>query len=120
MRAQRRIPLEIVFFFNTSGVRAKKEIAMTLTEFLSRFDGGELIGLLALAGGMIVGTILGSMGILLGFYVQRQELRRAEIMAALKQDMLNRAMSAEEICIVLEAGSKSSGKALSSHLSCKA
>lgn len=93
---------------------------MTLTEFLSRFDGGELIGVIALAGGMIVGTILGSMGILLGFYVQRQELRRAEILAALKQDMLNRGMSAEEICMVLEAGSNTSGKVLSSHPPCKA
>jgi hypothetical protein len=97
-----------------------KEIVITVTEFLSRFDGGELIGLVALAGGMIVGTILGSMGILLGFYVQRQELRRAEILAALKQDMLNRGMSADEICTVLEAGSKDPGKALSSHHSCKA
>ena len=91
---------------------------MTLTEFLSKFDGGELIGLVALAGGMILGLILGIMGILLGFYVHRQEHHRAEIMAALKQDMLNRGMSANEICMVLEAGSKSSGKALSSHHSC--
>jgi hypothetical protein len=91
---------------------------MNLTEFVSKFDSGELIGLVALLGGMIVGTILGSMGILLGFYTQRQEHRRAEMTAALKQDMLNRGMSANEICMVLEAGSKSSKEALSGHQSC--
>jgi len=91
---------------------------MTLTELLSKFDSGELIGLVALAGGMILVLILGILGILLGFYVQRQEHRRAEILASLKQDMLNRGMSADEICVVLEAGSKSSRKSLSSHHSC--
>jgi hypothetical protein len=93
---------------------------MLLTDFLSKFDSGELIGLVALLGGMIVGTILGSMGILLGFYTQKQEQRRAEITAALKQDMLNRGMSADEISMVLEAGSKSSRKALSNYQSCSA
>ena len=88
---------------------------MPLTDFLSRFDSGELIGLFVLAGGMLLGLILGSMGILLGFYAQRQAYRRAEILAALKQDMLNRGMSANEICMVLNAGSGSTREALSSH-----
>ena len=35
---------------------------------------------------------------------QAQETRRAETLAALKQDMLNRGMSAEEIRTVLEVG----------------
>jgi hypothetical protein len=91
---------------------------MSLTEFLSKFDSGELIGLVVLTGGMLLGLILGSMGILLAFYGQRQELRQAEIMAALKQDMLNRGMSADEICAVLEAGSKHPREPLSSHSSC--
>ena len=88
---------------------------MTLTEFLSRFDGGELIGLVALLSTMLLGLILGIMGIFLGFYAQRQAGRRAEILAALKQDMLSRGMSANEICMVLDAGSKSTPEALSSH-----
>jgi hypothetical protein len=91
---------------------------MTLSEFLSKFDSGELIGLVAVSGGMILGLILGVMGILLAFYTQRQEHHRAEIMATLKQDMLNRGMSADEICTVLEAGSKNSRKGSSSHPSC--
>jgi hypothetical protein len=85
---------------------------------LSRFDSGEVIGLLALAGGMIVGLILGIMGILLGFYTQRLKYRHAEILAGLKQDMLNRGMSANEICIVLEAGTKSTQESLGSQHSC--
>ena len=91
---------------------------MILSEFLSRFDSGELIGLITLAGGMIVGLILGIMGILLGFYTQRLKYRRAEILAALKQDMLTRGMSANEICMVLEAGTKSTRKPHSSQHSC--
>ena len=65
-----------------------------------------LFGLVAVAGGMSMGLILGIMGILLGFYAQRLNYRRAEIFAGLKQDMLNRGMSANEICMVLEAGTK--------------
>jgi hypothetical protein len=91
---------------------------MILREFLSRFDSGELIGLIALAGGMTMGLILGIMGILLGFYTQRLKYRRAEILAALKQDMLNRGLPADEICMVLEAGTKSTRKSLGSQHSC--
>jgi hypothetical protein len=93
---------------------------MTLAEFLSKFDSGEVIGLVALAGGMIVGLILGIMGILLAFCKLRQEHRQEEITATLKQDMLNRGMSADEICAVLEAGSKDSRKPLGSHRPCNA
>ena len=88
---------------------------MPLSEFLSRFDSGELIGVFVLAGGMVLGLILGVMGILLRFYAHRQAYRRAEIMAALKQDMLSRGMSANEICMVLDAGLKGTPEALSSH-----
>ncbi|HLJ95152.1 MAG TPA: hypothetical protein VKU02_18390 [Gemmataceae bacterium] len=87
---------------------------MIVSQFLSRFDSGELIGLIAVAGGLSVGLILGIMGISLGFYTQRLKFRRAEILAALKQDMLNRGMSANEIGMVLEAGTKSTRKSLGS------
>jgi hypothetical protein len=93
---------------------------MTLAEFLSKFDSGELIGLVALAGGMIVGLILGIMRILLAFCKLKQEHRQEEIAATLKQDMLNRGMSADEICTVLKAGSKDSQKPLGSHPPCNA
>jgi hypothetical protein len=97
------------------GRTPERETAMTWTEFFSKFDSGELIGLVVLVGGMLLALILGSMGILLSFYVHRQEHRQAEIMAVLKQDMLNRGMSAEEICAVLEGGSKKPRAALSGH-----
>src|SRR5262245_57785318 len=90
-----------IVFPSSTTCTPKRETAMILSEFLSRFDSGELIGLIALAGGMTVGLILGIMGILLGFYTQRLKYRRAEILAALKQDMLNRGMPANEICMVL-------------------
>jgi hypothetical protein len=91
---------------------------MVLSDLLSRFDSGELIGLIVLVGGMALGLILGSMGILLGFYAQRLKYRREEVLAALKQDMLNRGMSANEICLVLEAGTQSTRENLTSQHSC--
>jgi hypothetical protein len=46
--------------------------------------------------------------IVLGVVIANQwrKIRQAEIQAALKQDMLERGMSAEEIKLVLEAGQK--------------
>jgi hypothetical protein len=76
-----------------------------MSEFLSKFDGGQLIGLVAVAGGLLCGVTV----IIVGGW---QKTWRAEIAAALKQDMLNRDMSAEEIRTVLDAGSKESRKAL--------
>jgi hypothetical protein len=78
-----------------------------MNEFLSRFSSGELIALVAIAGGLICGTIV----IIVDYW---QGIRKAEIAARLKQDMLDRGMSAEEIRIVTEAGSKKSIKANSS------
>ena len=104
----------IVFPLSTA-CTPKRETAMSLSEFLSRFDSGETLGLIVLAGGMTVGLILGIMGILLGFHAQRLKYRRAEILAALKQDMLNRGMPANEICMVLEAGTTSTQGLASQH-----
>jgi hypothetical protein len=68
-----------------------------MNEFLSRFSGGELIALVAIVGGLICGVL-----VLAGDYWHR--IRKAEINAKLKQDMLDRGMTAEEIRIVLDAG----------------
>jgi hypothetical protein len=70
-----------------------------MTELLSRFEPGEFIGLVAVAGSMLSLII----GILSGTWLKA---RRADIAAALKQDMLNRGMSADDIRTILEAGSK--------------
>ena len=87
-----------------------------MSEFLSKFDGGEFIGLVAVGGGLLCGILCGITGILAGAW---EKVRRTEIQAALKQDMLNRGMSADEIRTVVEAGSKSSRKALKSQFACK-
>ncbi len=64
-------------------------------DFLSRFDGGEIIGIIAVVGGLLCGIV----AIAGKYWLQ---IRQMEI----KQEMLNRGMSAEEIKTVLEAGSK--------------
>jgi hypothetical protein len=69
-------------------------------EYLSKFDGGEMIAITAIVGGLICGAI-----VMIGEFWRR--IRKAEIDAKLKTDMLDRGMSAEEIKVVLEAGSKS-------------
>jgi hypothetical protein len=80
-----------------------------MMELLSKFDSDQLLGLIlggiAIGGGLLCGII----GIIAGTW---QKVRRAEITAALKQDMLNRGLSADDIRTVLEAGSKESRRAL--------
>lgn len=83
-----------------------------MTEFLSRFPTDAIIGLVAVVGAFLCGipAVIG------GFWYA---LRTAEISGALKQDMLNRGMSAEEIQIVLDAGTDRSGKAIRNRLASK-
>jgi hypothetical protein len=71
-----------------------------MTEFLSRFDGGELIAILSI----VCGALFLIVALVADFW---HKIRKAEVAAKLKQDMLDRGMSAEEIKIVLEAGTKS-------------
>jgi phosphoglycolate phosphatase-like HAD superfamily hydrolase len=92
-----RITLGLVFLVK------KGETAMS--EFLSRFNAGELIALVSVVGGLLCAIT----AILAGTW---QKVRRAEITAALKQDMLSRGLSADDIRTVLEAGSRGSRKAL--------
>jgi hypothetical protein len=72
-----------------------------MMDLLSRMDSGELIGIVAVVGGLLIALV----AIIAGSWVK---VRRAEIAAALKQDMLNRGLSAEDIRTVLGAGSKRS------------
>jgi hypothetical protein len=71
-----------------------------MMEVLSKFDSGDLIGLVSIVGGMLF-----SLAIVLGSFWRK--VRQSEIAADLKRDMLDRGMSADEIKTVLEAGSKS-------------
>lgn len=68
-----------------------------MSELLSKFNGGELIGLAAVLGSFVCGAL----GIIMGVLHAN---KKAEIAASLKRDMLNRGMSAEEIRTVLDAG----------------
>jgi hypothetical protein len=69
-----------------------------MSEFLSKFTGGgELIGLVAVAGGLLCGILCGTTAIVMSHWHKLRQL-------ALKQDMLNRGMSVDEICAVLDAG----------------
>ena len=70
-------------------------------ELLSKMEPGQLIGLVAVVGGLVCGIVAIVMGVGL-------EVRRVELAAALKKDMLERGMTAEGIRIVMEAGSKNS------------
>ena len=75
-----------------------------MNDLLSRFEAGELIGLMAVAGGLLIPLT----AIILSHF---HKIRQLE----LKRDMLNRGMSADEIQVVLEAGSKKSQKSLQTH-----
>lgn len=66
-----------------------------MTEFLSKFDGGETLGLVAIAGSMIWGLTATLGGILARSWRQSREL-------ALKEEMVARGMTADEIRMVIE------------------
>jgi hypothetical protein len=67
-------------------------------ELLSKFNPGELIGLTAVVGGLICGTVAIVMGVGLA-------IRKTELEAGLKKTMLERGMSAEEIRMVMDGRS---------------
>ena len=73
--------------------RTSGEIAMN--DILSRFNSGELIGLVSIVGGMLIGVI----AIVAHFWHQNR-------LTELKREMLTRGMSAEEIKTVLDSGWK--------------
>lgn len=79
---------------------------MELNEMLSKLDAGQLMGLvlggIAITGGLICGIV----GIIAGVVCSRHNAHRVEVQAALKQEMLSRGMSAQDIVAVMEAGTK--------------
>jgi hypothetical protein len=68
-----------------------------MSEFLSKFDGGELIGLVAVTGGILCGLVCGASAIIMSRMHSMRQL-------SLKQDMIQRGMSADEICAIMDAG----------------
>jgi hypothetical protein len=71
-------------------------------EFLNKLEGGEIIGLVAVTGGLLVAIIATAA-------TQWRRVRVAEIEASLKQQMLDKGMSAAEIEAVMRAGQEVSG-----------
>jgi hypothetical protein len=76
-----------------------------MSDFLSKFDGPLLIALVAVGGGILCGIVAIIGGIASSTWQKARNI-------TLKQDMLNRGMSAEEIQTVIEAGSNNPLKAL--------
>src|SRR5262245_51238780 len=74
-----------------------------MSELLSRMNGGELIALFSIAGGLLVGTIAIVTSLWASVRRAESRARQVEMEAALKQDMLNRGMSAGEIERVISA-----------------
>jgi hypothetical protein len=75
-----------------------------VSDLLWRLDGGELIGLFSVVGGLTVLAIAVLAGCWAGARKAEYRARQVEIESALKQDMLNRGMSAEDIERVLNSG----------------
>jgi hypothetical protein len=67
--------------------------------FISQISPQDVIPILTIGGGLIVALISVIAGVLL-------RVHKTNVSARLKQDMLDRGMSAEEIKTVLEAGGK--------------
>lgn len=67
-----------------------------MSEFLAKFNGGELIGLTA----VIAGPLIAIVAVISN---QWRRVRVAEVEAALKQQMLDKGMSAAEIAQVMTA-----------------
>jgi hypothetical protein len=74
-----------------------------MSEYLFKLNVGELIALVSVSGGLLIGLV----AVLGGIW---SDVRKREILAGLKHDMLDRGMSPEEIRTVLEAGTKRAGK----------
>jgi hypothetical protein len=76
-------------------------------ELLSKFEPGELIGLVAVGGGITLALICAVTAILSEAWYKGRQL-------ALKHEMLERGMTAEDIRTVIDAGTKRSAPGVSS------
>ena len=82
-----------------------------MSEFLAKFSGGEMIGFASVVGGLLLAAI----GVMV---VQWRRVRVAELEVGLKQQMLEKGMSAVEIEQVMNAG-RPAGRASSTAGECR-
>ena len=68
-----------------------------MSDVLTRLDSNDLVGVVGIISGL-------AMSAAFGLSTAWSRMRRAQIAADLKRDMLDRGLSAEEIKTVLEAG----------------
>jgi len=69
-----------------------------MSEMLTKLDSDGVIGVIGIVGGLLACVVI-------ALAAAWQKVHRIDATFALKQDMLNRGMSAEDIRIVLDAGS---------------
>jgi hypothetical protein len=82
-----------------------------MSDLLSRMNGGELIGFFAVVGGLLFVATAAIAGIWAGVRHAEFRARQLEAEIALKQDMISRGMSADDIERVLTASSADADKA---------
>ncbi|HEX4071738.1 MAG TPA: hypothetical protein VHX68_11225 [Planctomycetaceae bacterium] len=83
-----------------------------MSDLLSRMNFGELIALISIGGGLLIALVAVAGGMW-------TNVRKAEIEADLKHEMLNRGMTAEEIRTVIDAGTdRSAAKMDRCHSGC--
>ena len=68
-----------------------------MSEFLSKISPNDMIPMLLFGGGLLIGLV----SVIGGVWLR---IHKANLAARLKQDMLERGMSAEEIKTVIDAG----------------
>ncbi len=78
-----------------------------MSQVLSKMTIGELIALVSVVGGLLIALVAVAGGMW-------TNVRKAEIEADLKHEMLNRGMSAEEIRTVIDAGTERSAAKMDS------
>jgi hypothetical protein len=72
---------------------------MSISELLTKFNAGELIGLVAVVGGLLCAIC----GIIASSWLKA---RKSDNITRLKQDLVDRGMSADEIERIVSAGWK--------------
>jgi hypothetical protein len=68
-----------------------------MSEFLSKISPNDMVPMILFGGGMLIGLV----AVIGGVWIR---IHKTNVAARLKQDMLERGMSAEEIKTVMDAG----------------
>ena len=75
-----------------------------MSDPIAQLSSEDFLGFIAIVGAFSSGLILGTLALVYAFFQKSQDTRRAQSLDALKQDMLARGMSPDDIVTVLAAG----------------